>query len=66
VDSTGAGDVFRGAFVAACLREPDGDVEDALRYANAAAALNCRALGAQGALPTAREIAQLLESRTRM
>ncbi|MGE5245493.1 MAG: carbohydrate kinase family protein, partial [Betaproteobacteria bacterium] len=40
VDSTGAGDVFRGAFVAACLREPDGDVEDALRYANAAAALN--------------------------
>src|SRR5438874_7276163 len=51
VDSTGAGDVFRAAFVAACLRAPDGDIEDALIYANAAAALNCRALGARGALP---------------
>lgn len=61
VDSTGAGDVFRGAFVAACLREPDGDVEEALRFANAAAALNCRALGAQGGLPTADEVRELLQ-----
>ncbi len=30
VDSTGAGDVFRGAFAAACLRQPDGDIEDVL------------------------------------
>ena len=45
VDSTGAGDVFRGAFAAGCLAMPDGDIEDVLRYANAAAALNCRALG---------------------
>ena len=52
VDSTGAGDVFRGAFAAGCLAMPDGDIEDVLRYANAAAALNCRALGARGGLPT--------------
>jgi sulfofructose kinase len=56
VDSTGAGDVFRGAFASACLRWPDGEVEDALTYANAAAALNCRGLGARGALPTAAEV----------
>ena len=64
VDSTGAGDVFRGAFAAACLRlhDADGHLEEALVYANAAAALNCRALGAQGALPTAAEVDRLLLS----
>jgi sulfofructose kinase len=60
VDSTGAGDVFRGAFAAGCLAMPDGDIEDVLRYANAAAALNCRALGSRGALPTAGEVEQLM------
>jgi sugar/nucleoside kinase (ribokinase family) len=63
VDSTGAGDVFRGAFAAGCLEAPDGDIEDVLRYANAAAALNCRALGSRGALPTAAEVEQLLTGR---
>ena len=63
VDSTGAGDVFRGAFAAGCLAMPDGDIEDVLRYANAAAALNCRALGSRGALPTADEVDQLMFGR---
>ncbi len=63
VDSTGAGDVFRGAFVAACLGAPDADIEDVLRYANAAASLNCRGLGARGALPTAPEVDQLLRTK---
>jgi sulfofructose kinase len=66
VDSTGAGDVFRAAFVAACLRASDGDLEDVLTYANAAAALNCRALGARGALPNADEVEQLLLARPHM
>ena len=60
VDSTGAGDAFRGGFAAGCLRAPDGEVEDVLRYANAVAALNCRALGARGGIPTAEEVDQLL------
>jgi sugar/nucleoside kinase (ribokinase family) len=64
IDSTGAGDVFRAGFIAGCLREPHGELEDALRYANAAAALNCRALGAGGALPTVEEIDELLAMRT--
>lgn len=65
VDTTGAGDVFRGAFAAAVLRAPDADVEDMLEFANAAAALNCRALGARGSLPTAGEVDSLLLARPR-
>lgn len=64
VDSTGAGDVFRGGFASACLRWPEGDVEVVLGYANAAAALSCRAVGARGALPTAGEIDDLLQERS--
>jgi sulfofructose kinase len=60
VDSTGAGDVFRGAFAAGCLRWPDGELEQVLRYANAAAALACRALGAMGSLPSPAELDALL------
>ena len=60
VDSTGAGDVFRGAFVAGCLRSPNGYIEDVLSYANAAAALSCRALGARAGIPQPDEIERLL------
>lgn len=66
VDSTGAGDVFRGGFAAACLRAPAGEVEDALQYANAVAALNCRALGARGGIPTAKEVDDLMLVRAQM
>jgi sugar/nucleoside kinase (ribokinase family) len=65
VDTTGAGDVFRGAFAAGCLRAPDGALEEVLEYANASAALNCRALGAQGGLPGADEVESLIAGRRR-
>jgi len=65
VDSTGAGDAFHGGFVAACLRDPETSVEDAMRYANAVAALNCRALGARGGMPTAVEVDALLMAGAR-
>jgi sugar/nucleoside kinase (ribokinase family) len=60
LDSTGAGDAFRGGFAAACLRAPDGEVEEALAFANAVAALNCRRLGARGGMPAPGEVEQLL------
>jgi sulfofructose kinase len=60
VDTTGAGDAFRAGFLSAWLAEPDGDVEEILRAANAVAALNCRQLGAWGGLPTVAELDQLL------
>jgi sulfofructose kinase len=57
-DTTGAGDVFHAAFVWGLLEglEP----EALLRVANAAAALSCRALGAQGGLPTRNELEAFL------
>jgi sugar/nucleoside kinase (ribokinase family) len=65
VDTTGAGDAFRGGFAAAVLRAPDGDIEDALIYANAVAGLNCRGLGARGGLPTPVEVDELLRQARR-
>ncbi len=63
VDSTGAGDVFRAGFIAAWLGAQGGpDAADALRHGCAAAALSCAATGAQGSLPTAREVQALLDS----
>jgi sulfofructose kinase len=70
VDTTGAGDAFRGGFAAGCLRaaaRPTNDVavEDVLVYANAVAALNCRALGARGGIPTVDEVERLLAQQPR-
>lgn len=46
VDTTGAGDVFHGAFCYAVIENMP--VRDALEFSNAMAALNCTALGARG------------------
>jgi sulfofructose kinase len=63
-DTTGAGDVFHAAFLVAAL-EGFG-VARTLRFANAAAAMNCRALGAQGGLPDRAEVdAFLVSAETR-
>lgn len=57
VDTTGAGDVFRGALIYALLR---GDAPEAmLRFANAAAALSCTREGAIGGIPSLSEVEQL-------
>jgi sugar/nucleoside kinase (ribokinase family) len=64
IDTTGAGDVFRGAFIAAYLAGgADAPAEDVLAYANAAAALKCRRLGARDAIPTRQEVEALVASR---
>jgi len=56
VDTTGAGDTFNGA-LAVFLHE---GLPQAVRKACAAAALSVTRLGAQGGMPTAREMAALL------
>jgi len=54
VDTTGAGDIFHGAFLYAMVR---GMVlEETLEFCCAAAALNCTAVGARGRIATLREI----------
>lgn len=61
VDSTGAGDVFRGGVISALLRGgSDALLEDVLLYANAVAALKCRGLGARAGIPSASEVDELL------
>lgn len=55
VDTTGAGDVFRGVFAWALVRGLGA--ERALAEANALAAASCLGLGAQGALPGAARVA---------
>jgi sugar/nucleoside kinase (ribokinase family) len=61
VDTTGAGDVFHGAFAWGLLQGLD--VVALLRAANAAAALACTARGAQGALPEAAQLRAFLAAR---
>jgi sugar/nucleoside kinase (ribokinase family) len=58
IDTTGAGDVFRGALIYSLLRGDRPDVM--LRFANAAAAVSCTREGAMGGVPNLREIDQLL------
>jgi sulfofructose kinase len=48
VDTTGAGDVFHGAFCYAVLQQMP--MAEALGFSNAMAALNCTAVGARGAV----------------
>lgn len=50
VDTTGAGDVFHGAFLFARAR--GWELRPALRLASATASLKCRALGGRAGIPT--------------
>jgi len=62
LDTTGAGDVFRGAFIAALLRgDAPGDI---LRFANAAAAISCTRPGAINGVPTLDETQALATKHT--
>jgi sulfofructose kinase len=54
VSTLGAGDVFHGALLAFLVR--GASLEEALRAANAAASLSCRALDGRTAIPTIDEL----------
>ena len=59
IDSTGAGDVFHGAFIYGLAR--GWDLEAILDFSNAAAALNCTAIGARGGIRPVDEIFDLMK-----
>ena len=58
-DTTGAGDVFHGAFCYAVLQNMP--MREALEFSNAMAALNCTALGARGGISTIDQARALIE-----
>lgn len=58
VDTTGAGDVFRGGLIYGLLQR--WAVERVLRFANAAAAASCTRLGAMNGVPGLAEVERLL------
>lgn len=49
IDTTGAGDVFHGAFLYGWLK--GWEIRQTLRFASGAAAMNCLSLGAHGGIP---------------
>jgi sulfofructose kinase len=58
VDTTGAGDVFHGAFCYAVLQGME--MREALDFSNAMAALNCTALGARGGIGCLDDVRSLM------
>jgi ribokinase len=62
VDTTAAGDIFNGALVVA-LGEGRA-LGDAVRFANAAAAISVTRMGAQPSAPTRKEIDQFLRRQS--
>jgi sugar/nucleoside kinase (ribokinase family) len=64
VDTTGAGDVFRGGLIYATLR--GWPVVESLRFANAAAAASCLTLGAMAGVPDLDAVRGILESARRV
>lgn len=60
-DTTGAGDAFHGGFIYGLLA--GYSVEQTLKFANAVAALKCRAVGARTSLPTLDEVNSFLAKK---
>jgi sulfofructose kinase len=57
VDTTGAGDIFHGAFLYGLVH--GWSIEEILEFSCAAAALNCKALGARGGIASLKKIEKL-------
>lgn len=60
VDTTGAGDVFHGAYAYALANRMGW--QERLRFSAAAAALSCTKLGGRTSIPTGKELQQFLDS----
>lgn len=60
VDTTGAGDVFHGAFIYGLLE--NWELEKIIRFCNACAALKCTKLGGRAGIPTLAEARNFLKT----
>jgi sulfofructose kinase len=63
IDTTGAGDIFHGAFLFGLVN--GRSLEEILEFGCAAAALNCEEEGARGGIASPRKIAQFQQSARR-
>ena len=61
VDTTGAGDVFHGAYIVALLR--GWDLRRAATFASAVAAIKCTAMGGRAGIPTFDQAMRFLNER---
>src|SRR5699024_1329300 len=59
VDTTGAGDTFNGVLATELGRT--NDIDQAVKFANAAAALSIQKIGAQGGMPYREEVETFLK-----
>ncbi|ORC37380.1 hypothetical protein B4O97_04095 [Marispirochaeta aestuarii] len=64
IDSTGAGDVFHGAFIFALWK--GYDLKKTVRFANACAAINCQTVGGQKGIPTLEEVQEFTIKKEKM
>ena len=62
VDTTGAGDVFRGGYIYGIVQ--GWSLDRQLWFANAAAAVSCTKAGAMGGVPTMAEVEDLMARRS--
>ncbi len=60
VDTTGAGDVYHGAYIYGLLQ--GWSMKACMRFASATSALKCRAMGARAGIPTLPQVTAFLET----
>jgi ribokinase len=60
VDTTGAGDVFHGAFIYGLLKK--WDLKKTAQFANACASMKCRKLGGRAGIPNFDEVTAFIKS----
>ncbi len=60
VDTTGAGDVFHGAFIFGLLKK--WSLKKTARFANACAAMKCRKLGGRAGIPGLEEVTSFMKN----
>jgi len=64
VDTTGAGDVYHGAYVYGLLQE--WDMNQCMRFASATAALKCTETGAQTGIPNLETVHEFIKAQGKM